>query len=56
MVFYLFLCCLLSVLWLFENMILNDLRFDFHGHFENQIANQIPIFQYDFKKLKIVSK
>jgi hypothetical protein len=32
------------------------LRFDFHGHFENQISNQIPIFQYDFKNLKIVSK
>jgi amino acid permease len=50
MVFCLFLCCLLSVSWLFENMILNDLRFDFHRHFENQISNQIPIFQYDFKK------
>jgi hypothetical protein len=49
-VFYLLLCCLLSVLWLCENMILNDLRFDFHGHFENQISNQIPIFQCDFKK------
>jgi hypothetical protein len=33
-------------------MILNDLRFDFHGHFENQISNQIPIFQYDFKTAK----
>jgi hypothetical protein len=56
MVFYLLLCCLLSVLWLCKNMILNDLRFDFHGHFENQISNQIPIFQYDFKNLKIVPK
>jgi hypothetical protein len=37
-------------------MILNDLRFDFHGRFENQISNQIPIFQYDFKNLKIVPK
>jgi hypothetical protein len=37
-------------------MILNDLRFDFHGHFDNQISNQIPIFQYDLKNLKIVSK
>jgi hypothetical protein len=56
MAFYLFLCCLLSVLWLCENMILNDLRFDFHGHSENQISNQIPIFQYDLKNLKIVPK
>jgi hypothetical protein len=56
MVFYLFLCCLLSVLKLFENMILNDLRFEFHGHFENQISNQISIFQCDFKNLKIVQK
>jgi hypothetical protein len=32
------------------------LRFDFHEHFENQIANQIPIFQCDFKNLKIVQK
>jgi hypothetical protein len=31
MVFYWFLCCLFSVLWRYENMILNDLRFDFHG-------------------------
>jgi hypothetical protein len=38
-----FICCLLSVLWLCENMILNDLRFDFHGHFENQISNHISI-------------
>jgi hypothetical protein len=37
-------------------MILNYLRFDFHGHFENQISNQIPIFQYDLKNLKIVPK
>jgi hypothetical protein len=29
-------------------MIFNDFTFDFHGH-ENQITNQIPIFQYDFK-------
>jgi hypothetical protein len=55
-VFYLFLCCLITVLWLCENMILNDLRFDFHGHFENQISNKILIFQYDFKNLKIVRK
>jgi hypothetical protein len=54
MVFYLFLCSLLSVLWLFENTILNDLRFDFHGHFQNQISNQIHIFQYDFKNIKMV--
>jgi hypothetical protein len=32
------------------------LRVDFHGHFENQIANQIPNFQYDFLNLKIVPK
>jgi hypothetical protein len=32
------------------------LRFDFHGHFENQISNQILIFQYDFENLKIVPK
>jgi hypothetical protein len=56
MVLYLFLCCLLSVLWLFENIISNDLRFDFHGYFENKIAYQIPIFQYDFKNLKIIPK
>jgi hypothetical protein len=57
MAFYLvFFLLLLSVLWLCENMILNDLRFDFHGHFENQILNQIPIFQYDFKNLKIIPK
>jgi hypothetical protein len=49
MAFYLFLTGLLSVLWLCENTILNDLRFDFHRHFENQISNQIPIFQYDLK-------
>jgi hypothetical protein len=55
-VFYLFLCRLLTVLRLFENMILNDLRFDLKGHFENQISNQIPTFQYDFKNLKIVPK
>jgi hypothetical protein len=36
--------------------ILNELRFDSHGHFENQISNQIHIFQYDFKNLKIVPK
>jgi hypothetical protein len=54
MVFLLLLRCLLSVLWLFENMILNDLRFDFHGDFENQITNPIPKFQYDFTNLKIV--
>jgi amino acid permease len=48
--------CLLSVFWLSENMILNDLRFDFYEHFENQISNHIPIFQYDFKYHKIVPK
>jgi hypothetical protein len=37
-------------------MILNDLRLDFYEHFENKIANQIPIFQYDFKNLKIIPK
>jgi hypothetical protein len=37
-------------------MILNNLRFDFDGHFENQISNQIPIFQYDFINHQIVPK
>jgi hypothetical protein len=37
-------------------MILNDFVFDFHGHFENQFSNQIPIFQCDFKNLKIFPK
>jgi hypothetical protein len=32
------------------------LRFDFQGYFENQISNQISIFQYDFQNLKIVQK
>jgi hypothetical protein len=32
------------------------MRFDFKGHFEDQISNQIPIFQYHFKNLKIVPK
>jgi hypothetical protein len=39
-----FLCCLLRVFWLFENMILNDLRFDFHGHIENQSQIKSPYF------------
>jgi hypothetical protein len=30
-------------------MILNDLRFDFHGHFENQISNQTPYFNIILK-------
>jgi hypothetical protein len=37
-------------------MILKDLRFDFHGHFENQILNQITTFQCDFKNIKILLK
>jgi hypothetical protein len=57
MVFYLFLCCLLGVLWLFENMILNDLRFDFHGHFEERKSEiKSPYFNMILKNLKIVLK
>jgi hypothetical protein len=33
-------------------MILNDMRFDFHGYFLNQISNQVPIFQCDLNNLK----
>jgi amino acid permease len=53
---FLVLMLFISVLWLCENMILNDLRFDYDGHFENQMSNQIPIFQMSKSCQKVLKK
>jgi hypothetical protein len=56
MSFYLFLCCLLSGFFAIWKHDFKWFRFDFHGHFLNQISNKIALFQCDFKSLKIVLK